>query len=65
MKYKVELIGHVDQTADKSQMGVLIDKKIINKIDDVSKLIGWGGKRRIIETALNRFIDELRNEEIN
>lgn len=65
MKYKLELVDHVSHIAQKSQMGVMIDKSIINQVEDVSKELGWGGKRRIIETALNRFLNELRSEDKN
>lgn len=65
MKYKLELIEHVSHVAEKSQMGVMIDKQIINQVENVSKELGWGGKRRIIETALNRFLNELKSEDKN
>lgn len=47
-----------DHNCDQVVFGSKIDKKIHDRFQLASERYGWGGKRRLLEAAIIKFLDE-------
>lgn len=45
--------------ANKVFMGSEIDAEVMNRFQEASRLFGWGGKRRLLEAAIVKILDEI------
>ena len=58
----IENIKVPDHSAEKKVFSAQLDKSLVERFDETASKYGWGSKRRLIEHALNKVLDELQND---
>lgn len=49
-------------SAEKKMFSAQLDKELVERFDKTASALGWGSKRRLIEYALNKLLDELKTD---
>lgn len=56
---RIDEIKTPDHSAEKKVFSAQLDKKLVERFDKTASSLGWGSKRKIIEHALTKVLDEL------
>ena len=62
MNDRFKIMSVSKKSVSKKQIASLIDAEIVDRLEEQSKIFGFGSKRIIIENALNNFLDELERK---
>lgn len=58
----IEKIKVPNHSAEKKVFSAQLDKNLVERFDETASRYGWGSKRRLVEYALNKVLDELQND---
>lgn len=56
---RIDEIKPPDQSAEKQVFSAQLDKRLVERLNKTAANFGWGSKRKIIEHALTKVLDEL------
>ena len=51
-----------DKNVRRVQVGFQIDPKILDELQVFSNELGWGGKRKLVEVAIIKLLNELKEK---
>lgn len=48
--------------AEKKMFSAQLDKELVERFDRIASSYGWGAKRRLVEYALNKVLEDLQQK---